>query len=99
MPGARPASLAIRKARSARPPAPSMRSWSRTMAELSRAFDPRVTPARPDLAARHLEGSVAAARFAAGDVREVIEPIAALRPVPSPDAPLDTEALKGERVT
>ena len=32
-------------------------------------------------------------------MREVIEPIAALRRAPSPDAPLDTEALKGERVT
>jgi cell wall-associated NlpC family hydrolase len=69
------------------------------MAEPARAFDPRVTPARPDLAAKHLQGSVAAARFVAGEVREVVEPIAALRRAPSPDAPLDTEALKGERVT
>ncbi len=63
------------------------------------SFDPRVTPARPDLAATHLQGEVAAARFADGVVREVVEAQAPLRRTPSPDAPLDTEALKGERVT
>ena len=62
-------------------------------------FDPRVTPARADLAAKHLEGKVAASRFAEGCVMEVIEPQAPLRREPRPDAPLDTEALKGERVT
>jgi cell wall-associated NlpC family hydrolase len=62
-------------------------------------FDPRLTPARPDLAARYLEGKVAAARFVDGEAREVIEPQVPLRRVPSPDAPLDTEALMGERVT
>ena len=34
-----------------------------------------------------------------GRVYEVVEPTAPLRHAPSPDAPLDTEALKGERVT
>jgi cell wall-associated NlpC family hydrolase len=63
------------------------------------AFDPRVTPARADLAARHLEGRVEAARFVEGRVCEVIEPQVPLRREPRPDAPLDTEALKGERVT
>jgi cell wall-associated NlpC family hydrolase len=62
-------------------------------------FDPRLTPARPDLAARYLEGKVAAARFVDGEAREVVEPQVPLRRVPSPDAPLDTEALMGERVT
>jgi cell wall-associated NlpC family hydrolase len=33
------------------------------------------------------------------DLREVIDPQAPVRRSPSPDAPLDTEALKGERVT
>jgi len=65
------------------------------MAEL----DPRTTPARPDLAARHLEGHLTAARFVDGTLREVIEAQAPLRRAPAPDAPLDTEALKGERVT
>jgi cell wall-associated NlpC family hydrolase len=64
-----------------------------------RAFDPRVTPARTDLAAKELEGKVAAARYVAGVVHEVIEPQAPLRGEPSHDAPLLTEALKGERVT
>ena len=63
-----------------------------------RAFDPRVTAARADLAAKELEGKVAAARYVAGEVYEVIEPQAPLRGEPSHDAPLLTEALKGERV-
>jgi hypothetical protein len=60
---------------------------------------PRLTPARPDLAARSLEGEVTAARFVDGEVREVVEPQLPVRRAPSPDAPLDTEALMGERVT
>jgi len=63
------------------------------------SFDPRLTPARPDLAAAHLEGKVAAARFVAGEEREVVDAVAPVRRAPTPDAPLDTEALKGERVT
>ena len=63
------------------------------------AFDPRVTPARADLAAKHLEGKVKAARYVEGRVYDVIEPQAPLRREPRPDASLDTEALKGERVT
>jgi cell wall-associated NlpC family hydrolase len=62
-------------------------------------FHPRLTPARPDLAARHLEGKVAAARFVDGEPREVVEPQLPLRRSPMPDATLDTEALMGERVT
>jgi Bacterial dipeptidyl-peptidase Sh3 domain/NlpC/P60 family len=62
-------------------------------------FDPRVTPVRPDLAARHLQGQVTAARFVDGVTREVRDESAPLRREPAPDAPLDTEALKGERVT
>jgi len=62
-------------------------------------FDPRITPARPDLAARYLQGKVAAARFVEGEEREVIDAQAPMREAPSPDAPLMTEALMGERVT
>ena len=62
-------------------------------------FDPRITPARPDLAALHLKGKVAAARFVAGTELEVRDAQAPVRREPSPDAPLDTEALHGERVT
>src|SRR5882724_372773 len=61
-------------------------------------YDPRVTPARPDLAAKHLEGKVTAARFAAGTVREVVDAAAPVRREPFHGAPLDTEALMGERV-
>ena len=60
--------------------------------------DPRVTAARPDLAAKHLEGKVKAARFVDGEEQEIIDPIAPLRRAPAHDAPLETEALKGERV-
>lgn len=63
------------------------------------AFDPRVTPARPDLAARHLQGQVPAARYTGGVLREVIEPQASVQRAPAPDSPLETEALMGERVS
>jgi hypothetical protein len=62
-------------------------------------FDPRLTPARPDLAARHLEGQVAAERFVDATLYEVLDAVAPLRREPWPDAPLETEALKGERVS
>ena len=62
-------------------------------------FDPRITPARPDLAAAHLRGKVEAARFVEGTEQEVIVGLAPLRKDPSHDAPLLTEALCGERVT
>ena len=62
-------------------------------------FDPRITPARPDLAAKHLEGKVAAARFVEGQEREVIDAQAPVRRAPRPDAEQMTEALMGERVT
>lgn len=61
--------------------------------------DPRLTPARGDLAAKYLEGKVAAARFVDGEVFEVREPIAPLREQPAAGAMLSTQALKGERVT
>lgn len=62
-------------------------------------FDPRTTPARPDLAAKHLEGRVQAERFVEATVFEVFDPHAPVRRGPSPDAPLETEVLKGERVS
>jgi cell wall-associated NlpC family hydrolase len=61
--------------------------------------DPRLTPARPDLAARYLEGKVKAARFVDGEEFCVREAIAPLREGPAADAMLSTQALKGERVT
>ena len=61
--------------------------------------DPRVTPLRPDLAAKYLEGKVTAARFVEGEEFEVMDGIAPLRREPFSGAALDTQALKGERVT
>jgi Bacterial dipeptidyl-peptidase Sh3 domain/NlpC/P60 family len=61
--------------------------------------DPRLTPARGDLAAKHLEGKVFAKRYVAGETFEVVEAIAPVRETPSSEAALLTEALKGERVT
>jgi cell wall-associated NlpC family hydrolase len=61
--------------------------------------DPRLTPARPDLAAKYLEGKVQAARFVEGEEFCVADAIAPLREGPAADAMLVTQALKGERVT
>ena len=61
--------------------------------------DPRLTPARPDVAAKYLEGKVKAARFVTGEEFGVRDAIAPLREAPSADAMLSTQALKGERVT
>jgi cell wall-associated NlpC family hydrolase len=66
---------------------------------VSERFDRRLTPARPDLAARFLEGRVEAARFVDGVVMQVKEGVVDLKREPRPDAPLDTQALYGERVT
>jgi cell wall-associated NlpC family hydrolase len=61
--------------------------------------DPRLTPARGDIAAKYLEGKVQAERFVTGEEFEVIEATAPLREQPSSNAMLMTEALRGERVT
>src|SRR5436190_8515895 len=61
--------------------------------------DPRLTPARGDIAAKYLEGKVKAARFVEGEEFCVTCAIAPLREAPSSDALLVTQALKGERVT
>jgi cell wall-associated NlpC family hydrolase len=61
--------------------------------------DPRLTPARGDLAAKYLEGKLKAARFVAGEEFEIAGALAPLRAAPSGDASLLTQALKGERVT
>jgi len=63
------------------------------------AFDPRFTPARPDLAASHLRDRVEATRFVDGEEHEVFDAIAPVRCEPSHDATQLTQALKGERVT
>ena len=62
-------------------------------------FDPRTTPARPDLAAKQLTGIVKAERFVDGQIYEVTAAQAPVRKKPSPESGLETEVLKGERVT
>jgi cell wall-associated NlpC family hydrolase len=61
--------------------------------------DPRLTPARGDIAAKHLEGKVKAERFVSGEACEIIDAIAPVRERPTGDASLLTQALGGERVT
>jgi cell wall-associated NlpC family hydrolase len=61
--------------------------------------DPRLTPARPDLAAKYLEGKVKAERFVTGEEFEIADSLAPLHERPSTEAALLTQALKGERVT
>jgi hypothetical protein len=56
--------------------------------------DPRLTPARPKVAAKYLEGKVMAARFVEGEVFEVPKAIAPLRRAPASDAELMTQALQ-----
>ena len=59
-------------------------------------LDPRLTPARPDLAAAHLRGLIEAPRYAEGRAMRITAASAPLRRAPRPDGPLDTEALFGE---
>ena len=61
--------------------------------------DPRLTPARPEIAAKYLEGKVKAARFVTGEEFSITDAIAPLRERPAADAVLLTQALKGEHVT
>src|SRR3981081_4482055 len=61
--------------------------------------DPRLLPARPDLAAKYLEGKVNAARFVTGETYEIVEAIAPMRSALASDAMLLTQALKGEGIT
>ncbi|HET7410392.1 MAG TPA: NlpC/P60 family protein [Paracoccaceae bacterium] len=58
--------------------------------------DRRLTPARPDLAARHLAGLVEAARFADPAPHRVAAASAPLRPAPDEGVGFDTELLHGE---
>ncbi|MEM1298827.1 MAG: NlpC/P60 family protein [Pseudomonadota bacterium] len=59
--------------------------------------DPRLTPARDDLAAVHLRGEVEAARFVSPERKTIISPVTPLRTKPGSDA-IDTELLFGEQV-
>ncbi len=62
-------------------------------------YDSRLTAARPDLAAAHLRGLIAADAFAEGRTMQVVTGVADVRHAPSHEALLDTQALFGEAVT
>jgi cell wall-associated NlpC family hydrolase len=66
---------------------------------MAETFDSRITPARADLAASHLQGQVKAARFVDGHQYEVTASIAPLRQGPGAHETQVTEALRGERLT
>lgn len=59
-------------------------------------FDPRITPARADLAAVHLRGQVEASHFVEGRKLQVANGRVALRRIPSGEASLETELRFGE---
>ena len=63
------------------------------------AFDRRLTPARPDLAAEHLRGIVSADAYAPALTMFVIEEMLPLVREPSRETPIDTQALHGEAVS
>lgn len=65
---------------------------------MTTSLDPRLNACRPDLADARLKGKVAADRFVEGELRRVTAPATPLRRTPSPDAPLDSELIRGEPV-
>lgn len=62
-------------------------------------YDPRITPARGDLAAEHLRGNVTADRFVPGVVKEIIATRTGLARTSDGRAPLETELILGEQFT
>lgn len=61
--------------------------------------DPRLTPARPEIAAAHLSDHVTAERFVEGRGMRVALPLLPLTCSPDPEAPLDSQLLLGEAFT
>lgn len=66
---------------------------------MANPLDPRTTPARADLAARHLKGQVEAQKFVTGTVHQVSRPVAALHAAPDAGAIRVSELLFGEHFT
>lgn len=62
-------------------------------------FDPRLTPARPDLAAAHLRGQVETPHFAEGQKMTVSAPVLDLTAQPARTAGLASQLLLGETFT
>lgn len=59
-------------------------------------LDPRLTPARSDIAADYLEGVVRAERFVSAQPYQVTAGVAGVRRAPTGDAEMVTQALHGE---
>ena len=68
------------------------------MTRLLPQLDPRLTAARPDLAAANLRGRVEAARFVEGHRCQVCADVLDVKRRPRPDASVDTQLLFGETV-
>jgi cell wall-associated NlpC family hydrolase len=66
---------------------------------VSAGFDRRLTPARPDLAAAHLEGQVTAKVFVEGRSAQVTRGLAGLYAAPAEESGLQTQLLFGESFT
>jgi len=62
-------------------------------------FAGRLVPARPDLAAAHLQGAVEAERFVEGAPHSVTAPVLDLRRSPSHGTGVETQLLRGEDFT
>jgi cell wall-associated NlpC family hydrolase len=62
------------------------------------ALDRRLNAFRDDLADERLKGKVSAGRFVAGRLASIAAPVADLRGKPHPDAGLDTQLLRGQKV-
>ena len=61
--------------------------------------DPRITPARPDIAADHLQGLVVAQHYVTGRAMRLVANTAPVQRHPAADAPTDTQLLFGETFT
>lgn len=59
-------------------------------------LDPRLTPARPDLAAAHLKGQVEAERFVEPVDRQAITASVPIRRTPDPQGAVDDQLLAGD---
>ncbi|MBL4618301.1 MAG: C40 family peptidase [Robiginitomaculum sp.] len=64
---------------------------------MSQQFDPRITPARSDLAAEHLRGIVTAEKFVSGNTLSVITEMSDLLAQPKLDQSLQSQLLFGEQ--
>lgn len=66
---------------------------------MAEGFDPRTTPARPDLAALHLRGTVAAETYASGQPMRCAVPVAPLSAAPDGESEQVSQLLFGEDFT